>query len=312
MMSASGFDCGRCGNPLEREELIDGASTGNEKQTQLASQMKPFLEMLKGIDSEVVPNNDFETAFSHAVPVPRNEDINPTRPTVSIDPPKGPPATVKGMAQVAAAPLDVIVTTTSEKSAAEQTAEAQRKATIAAQNTLPEWHTKSTVTGQSTIAVRKDSDVLPNGTTSTKDEDEDTKDGNNVDDELTAYYAQMAQEREQEAQAEAESDEEDEDEGDFEDVGLGASAGGTPSSSVSAGSSGKLNGILKRKESESGSSAVITSTSTPAASFGAAGEEEGPAVKKVKFETAENGRGEGEQAGKESDEDDEAEFEDAL
>lgn len=313
MMSNTGFDCGRCGNTLEREELTDGASTGNEKQTKLASQMEGFLKMLQNIDSEVVPSNDFDTAFSLAVPVQRNEETNPARVTVSLAKPSGPPTAVKGMTQINATPLDVTVTTSSERTATEKAAEAQRKAAIAAQNTLPEWHTKSTVTGQSTIAARKDSELQIKSSISPKGEDEDSKDGTKIDDELTAYYAQMAQEREKEAREEAESDDE---EGDFEDVGLAGSGAGTPSSSVSTGSTGRLTGILKRKESESGSSAAITSTSTPAASFTAVGEDEGPAVKKVKFEKQESAvqsrRGSGGQLDKDSDEDDEAEFEDAL
>ena len=314
MMSATGFDCGRCGGPLEREELKDGASTGNEKQTKLASQMEGFLKMLQQIDSEAIPNNDFDTAFSLAVPVQRNEETNPARTTVPLALPNGPPTAVKGMTQVTAIPLDITVTTSSERTAAEKAAEAQRKAAIAAQNTLPEWHTKSTVTGQSTVAARKDSELQTNGTILSKDEDEEQKDGTKVDDELTAYYAQMAEEREKEAQADAESD--DEDEGDFEDVGLGGSAVGTPSSSVSAEPSTRLNGILKSRDSESGSSAPITNAPTPAASGAAADEDEGPAAKRVKFESQENGVESKvkleSQASKDSDEDDEAEFEDAL
>ena len=313
MASLSGFDCGRCGNPLEREELKDGASTGNEKQTKLASQMEGFLKMLQHIDLEVIPSNDFDTAYSLAVPVQRNEETNPARMTVPLPALNGPPTAVKGMTQVSTAPLDVTVTTSSERTAADKAAEAQRKAAIAAQNTLPEWHTKSTVTGQSTVAVRKDSELQTNGTALLKDEDEDQKDGNKIDDELTAYYAQMAQERENEAQEEADSDDE---EGDFEDVGLNGSAVGTPSSSVSAEPNGRPNGILKRKSSESGSSAPITSTSTPAASGVPPDEEEVPVAKKVKFESKEiavetSGAAE-DQANKDSEEDDEAEFEDAL
>ena len=313
MASISGFDCGRCGNPLDREELKDGASTGNEKQTKLASQMEGFLKTLQKIDSEVIPSNDFDTAYSLAVSVQRNEETNPARMTVPLPALNGPPAAVRGMTQVTTTPLDVTVTTSSERTAAERAAEAQRRAAIAAQNTLPEWHTKSTVTGQSTVAARKDSELLTNGTALLKDDEEDQKDSNKIDDELTAYYAQMAQERENEAIAEADSDD---DEGDFEDVGLGGSAAGTPSSSVSVEPNGRPNGILKRKTSESGSSAPITSTSTPAASGVPLDEEEVPAVKKVKFESkesaAETAGAAVDKATKDSDEDDEAEFEDAL
>jgi len=312
-MSPTGFDCGRCGASLEREELADGASTGNEKQTKLASQMEGFLKMLQNIDSEDIPSNDFDTAFSLAVPVQRNEETNPARMTVPLAVPNGPPAAVKGMTQVTAIPIDVTVTTNLERTAAEKAAEAQRKAAIAAQNTLPEWHTKSTVTGESTVASRRDSELQTNGTALLKDEEVDQKDGNKIDDELTAYYAQMEQEREDEAQEDADSDDEEDD---FEDVGIGGSAAGTSSSTVSAERSSRRPGILKTKSSESGSSAPVTNAPTPAASGVAADEDEGPTAKKVKFEGQENGVetkvGAGDQVAKDSDEDDEAEFEDAL
>ena len=316
MASPIGFDCGRCGNPLEREELQDGAATGNEKQTKLASQMDGFLRMLQHIDSEVIPSNDFETAFSLAVPVQRNEETNPSRTTVPLVVPNGLPTAVRGMTQITAIPLDVTVTTSSERTAAEKAAEAQRKAAIAAQNMLPEWHTKSTVTGESTVSVRKDSEQHTNGSILSKEAEEDQKEGNKSDEELTTYYAQIAEEREKERLAEAEADSDD-DEEDFEDVGLGPSAAGTPSSSVSAEPANRLNGILKSSRSESGSSAPVTNNPTPSASFAEADEEDGLVAKRVKFESRENGAEV--KAGlsvkeekKDSDEDDEAEFEDAL
>ncbi len=322
MSPTTGFDCGRCGNSLEREERSDGASTGTEMSTRFASQMGPFVDMLKKIDNEIIPANDFDTAFSMAVPVLRNEDTDSKAATVPLAAPKGLPTTVKGITQVAAGPLDVIVTSSAERTTAEKAAETKRKATIAAQNTLPEWHAKSTVTGES-LTARKDSEQHVNGALLSNEDEEDQKDGNKLDDELTAYYAQMAQEAENEKQKGEDPDSDDEEEDDFEDVGIGASAIGTPSSSISgdptASHEGKPNGILKRKESESGSSAPVTDTHTPAASGAAVDEEEGPAAKKVKFEGQEFGVAKvkvgpsaAEEQDKDSDEDDEAEFEDAL
>ena len=233
--------------------------------------------------------------------------------TIPFATPNGPPAAVKGMTQVTAAPLDVTVTTNAETTEVEKAAELQRKAAIAAQNALPEWHTKSTVTGESTVAQRKDSELFTNGSVLPKAEEADPGDGSKIDDELTAYYAQMAQEKENELRDDADSDD---DEGDFEDVGLGASIAGTPSSSISAEPNGRPNGILKRKGSESGSSAAVTNASTPAASGGVADEDDGPVSKKVKFQDpgieVETGRGTVDQKDKDSDEDEEAEFEDAL
>ena len=307
------FICQRCGHALEREELVDGASTGNEKASKLASQMDKFLKMLIQIDNEVIPNNDFETALSLSVPVQRNQETNPKISSVPVSVPKGPPVGVKGVTQATAVPLDITITTTSESTAAEKAAEAKRKIEMAARNQMPEWHEKSTVTGEPSI-VKKDNELPPSGISFTKEEDVDLKDGVKEDDELAAYYAQIDQERENEAREDAESD--DEEEGAFEDVGVGVSAIGTPSSSMSADPNGRQNGGVKRKESESGSSVPVTATQSPNPSVTVSGYDEPPLVKKVKVQGGENGiRHDSAREDREkevSDEDEEAEFEDAL
>ena len=294
-----GFECHRCGGLLEREELNAGDATGHEKQSRLMSQLESLLGMLQQIDSEDIPNNDFETAISLSVPVPRDQGTGPPKTTV-VDNANGTPTAVKGMTQTTIIPLDVSVTAGSEKTAAEQAAEAQRKADIAAQNVLPAWHTHSTVTGESMVGQQKTSENQPNGNGLTE-EDEEKKDGSNVlNDELTAYYAQMAQEKEKEAREDREADESSgEEEDEFEDVGIVLSNVDTPSSSFA--------GEPKAKDSESGSSGPATGTSTPAGSVALVDGDIARAAKKVKFE--ENGV-EDIKAGKDSDEDEEVEFED--
>ena len=315
-----GFECHRCGGLLEREPDV-GDSTGHAKQSKLMSQLDGLLKMLQQVDAKEIPNNDFDTAFSLAVPVQRDMNVNPVQQRVASSAPKPPPAAVKGvMAQLVAAQLDVSVTTGSERSTAEQAAEAQRKANIAAQNALPVWHTTSTVTGESTVVGKKEGEQQANNGALLKEEEGERK-LSTEDEQLEAYYAEIEREREKEAR-EREAASEDEDDGDFEDVLGGASPNGTPSSSASGTPKGSQsshhNGSLKRKGSESGSSAPATNTSTPAGS-GQAVEEggDGPAPKKVKFEDQENGPSEvnseaGEPAEKDSDEDEEADFEDAL
>ena len=307
-----GFECHRCGGLLEREELTEGAATGHEKQSKLMSQLDGLLKMLQQIDSEDIPSNDFDTAFSHAVPIPRDHSINPGQKTQPLGQATGPPAAVKGITQVAAAPLDVSVTTSSERTAAERAAEAQRKADIAAQNILPVWHTTSTVTGETTVA-KKDNEQNVSGAIS-RDEDDDKKNYDVLNDGVAAYYAQLAKEQEQEAREDREGDESSGDEEDFEDVGIAVSAIGTPSSSMSADR--HFNGGARTKASESGSSAP-TNTSTPAPSGQVIEDEDAPLAKKVKFEMRGNGlagagAGAGGQEDKDSDEDEDAEFEDAL
>ncbi len=313
-----GFNCHRCGGLLDREPDA-GDATGHAKQSRLMSQLDGLLRMLQRVDSEDIPSNDFDTAFSLAVPVQRNTSTNPVQQRVPANPPKPPPAPVKGMmAPLVAAQLDVSVTTDPEGTTAEQAAEAQRKANIAAQNALPVWHTTSTVTGESTVVGKKEGEQQANGGALQKEEEEERK-ISAEDEQLEAYYAEIEREREKEAR-EQEAASEDEDEGDFEDV-LGATPNGTPSSSTTETPKGSQlsqpNGSVKRKGSESSSSAPATNTSTPAASGQAVEEGDGPVPKKVKFENQENGdkaiKSEaGEEVDKDSDEDEEADFEDAL
>ncbi len=291
--------CHRCGGVLEREEPNAGDAGGHEKQSRLMSQLEGLLGMLQQIDSEDIPNYDFETAISLSVPVPRDPGTGPARTTVAVNG-NGPPVSVKGMTQTSYVPLDVSVTAGSEKTAAEKAAEAQRKADIAAQNVLPAWHTHSTVTGELTGGQRAANDVQTNGTDLIKDEEEKKDGGNVLNDELTAYYTQMAQEKEKEAREDQEADDSSaEEEDEFEDVGITPSNVDTPSSSFA--------GDTKVKDSESGSSAPATGVSTPAGSGTIPDAEAPPAVKKVKFEEEQT---ENVKPGKDSDEDEEVEFED--
>lgn len=317
-----GFECHRCGGLLEREPDA-GDSTGHAKQSRLMSQLEGLLKMLQQVDSEDIPNNDFDTAFSLAIPVPRDTKGNPVSQRVHSTAPQPPPAAVKGMvSELVAAQINVSVTTGSEKTSTEQAAEAQRKANIAAQNALPVWHTTSTVTGESAVIAKKDGEQQLNGGALHKEEEDERK-ISAEDEQLQAYYAEIERERENEArEREAASDDEDEgeDEGDFEDV-FAASRNGTPSSSISGTPKGsqvsQLNGNGKRKDSESESSAPATNNSTPVASGQAIEEGDGPVTKRVKFENQEDGvsaiKSEaGERVDKDSDEDEEADFEDAL
>ena len=313
-----GFLCHRCDGLLERDDQAAGESGGHEKQSRLMGQLEKLLKLLQQIDSQDIPKNDFESALAVAIPVKRNEDINPMRPSAPSDGARGPPATVKGVAQVAA-PLEINLTTNSEKTAEEQAAEANRKATIAAQNILPDWIRSSTVTGQTTAAGVEERDRMANNASldTAKVEEDEKKDATVLNDELAAYYAQMQAEKEKEAQ-EDRDDSSGEDEAEFEDVGIDATNANTPSSFTSATTktikNGLPNGLLKAQTSESGSSAPGTGTSTPAGSQPVAADDNGRPVKRVRLEAQDNGIVENKAtpADKVSDEDEEAEFEDAL
>ena len=321
-----GFICHRCGANLEeRDDRNAGTSTGHEKQSKLASQLERLLKLLQQIDTEDIPNNDFEAAFAVAVPVQRNELVNPTRTTEPIKSGRGPPTAVKGLNANSIVPLEISLTTSSEKTIAEQAAEARRKAEVAAQNSLPVWHTKSTVTGESTALGLTQEEQLNNGDSAepVKVQGADKKENNVLNDELAEYYNQMLQEKANEAQQARDEDrssyDKDEDEEEFEDVSIRPSTNLTPSSTMSFpvndvknGGSGK--GSRKRgSDSGSGTHKRTDSNSTTAPDNG-----EGPAAKRVKTESQAD-RAEGDEpgagdieAGGDSDEDEEDEFEDAL
>lgn len=323
----SGFLCHRCGGILEREEPTVGDSAGSEKQVRLAAQLERLLTLLKDVDHATIPKNDFETALSLQVPVQRNKDVNPVRITVPIETNSGPPAAVKGIDQPIVQDLTVNLTSSTGKTAAEKNSEENRLASIAAQNALPIWHTQSTVIGGSSanndvkLGVKSDHIVdTISQTENTIEEDRTAISTSAVDesDELAAYYARMAQEKEKEEREDREDEEgestDDDGEGDeFEDVDIKA----TPSSSQSnikakdvgnlkpspGGMTREINELL----SESGSSVPGSIASTP----DVVADSNGPATKRVKVEAA-NGCGGSEANPPVSDEDEDAEFEDAL
>ena len=314
------FLCHRCKGVLERDDVSAADMAGHERQSKLMAQLDRLLRIMPEIDSQTVPKNDFETAFSVAVPINRDEEINPIRKTEAVDPGRHQPAPVRGIA-VTAAPIQVSLTTNDERAAIDR-AEAQRQAKILEQNRLPSWHTNSTVTGEVTAVGNKERERLAARNSRTFEPiktEEDKKMQNNVlDDELAAYYAQMAQEKAKEAQEDQSSAEDEDDE--FEDVDVGVSGVGTPSSSMSGAPNGSqapsTNEKRTKLESESSSSAPGTSFSTPAPS-GPVPEETGrlSPVKRVKLEQS-NGTiisvGAVDGSGKDSDEDEGVEFEDAL
>ncbi|KAL9102183.1 MAG: hypothetical protein Q9163_002631 [Psora crenata] len=313
-----GFECHRCGGPLEREERQEGESTGHEKQSKLMSQLDGFIKMLQQIDNQDIPNNDFDTALSLAVPIQRDATVNPLRPYQPVDKLQNSSA-AKGLTQASIVPLDVSVTTTSDRTAAEQAEEAKRKANIAAQNVLPVWHTTSTVTGEQTVVSNKEGEAQLNGNPLIKREEEEKKDTNVLNDELTAYYAQMLQEKEKEAREDREADgSSGDDDDEFVDVQVGSTTVDNPSSSIPVSAHGAEGNRAVRsgKPSGSESSAPATTASTPiAGTAGTQAESESPALKKVKFEDAANGASGHKQPGndtleKDSDEDEGMEFED--
>ncbi|KAK1141494.1 hypothetical protein N8T08_009034 [Aspergillus melleus] len=308
LYSEEGFECQNCGAILERTEDVKGTEgidrTGHEKNSKLMAQLDAMLKLLKQIDSVEIPPNDFDTAWDHKVDVVRNQAINPTRAAVVV-PSKT--EAVRGNTKTDAGALEISLTSSEEKSAAEQAEEVARKAAVEKQNALPVWHTHSTVStgpaaGGGTIKSEGGVDIK----SEIKDEDDEQKPAvDALDDKLAAYYAEMERERALQAQEDASSADEDSDEFDeFEDVGVSASE--TASPAVGSGSLGNggptsvpsATGIKRELDADSGTSGVPTASATPSTTAF----EDGPAAKKIKVEP--------EVKKEESDEDDEEEFED--
>lgn len=244
------------------------------------AQLDKMLKLLKQIDSVEIPPNDFDTAWDHKVEVLRNHQTNPIRPAIPV-PPKAQDAT-RTTSKTDSAALEISLTSSAEKSAAEQEEEAKRKAAVEKQNALPVWHTHSTVNANNagTTTVKNEA-----GVPIKQDVDEDQKPSlDELDDKVAAYYAEMEREKALQAQEDASSaDEDDSDDFDeFEDVNVSGQSGpGTPATgpaptSVPTPSSG-VAGI--KREHDTGSSAAPSSVGTPSTPA-----DDGPAMKKVKTE----------------------------
>lgn len=288
LVSDEGFECQNCGAVLERTEDVKGVEgtdrTGHEKNSKLMAQLDNMLKLLKQIDSVEIPPNDFDTAWDHKVEVVRDQRIHPTRAAIPV-PPRQQDA-LRSNVKTDAAGLEISLTSSEEKSAADQAEEAARKAAVEKQNALPVWHTHSTI---SASAAGNIGNLKPETSIGVKSElaDEDQKPTlDALDDKVAAYYAEMAREKALQAQEDASSEEEDSDEfGDeFEDVGgiSGPSGPGTPGGPASASftSAPSVTGIKREHDTASSVSAGQSSVDTPSTPA-----DDGPEAKKIKVES---------------------------
>lgn len=358
LYSDEGFECQSCGAILERTEDVHGTEgvdrTGHEKNSKLMAQLDKMLKLLMQIDSVEIPPNDFDSAWDHKVDVVRNQRTHPARQAIAV--PAKKQEAIRGNAKTDATALEVSLTSTEEKSAVEQADEAARKAAVEKQNALPVWHTHSTVStaagnvnntttaaatnnnNNNTAAVKPEPDVPVKPEIKTEETEERKPNADALDDQVAAYYVEMAKEQAlQQAREDAStpddegSDEEFDEE--FEDVGAVSGSNGpdTPASapapatanaSATAGPTSApavaapaptptpsdkpepVAGVKRELDADYAvsSSAPQTTTATPSTSTPEIGE---PAAKKVKVEDGPPVKKEDEV----SDEDDE-EFED--
>ena len=279
-------------------------------------QIDPLLSLLKKIDAEVIPPNDFASAMAVAVPVRRNEAIHPTQ-VYEVVKTEG---KNKGTEIKSEAMADIEVNISSGMDNEEAERVKAQKARQEAQNALPSWHTQSTVglgAGTGLKAEQGTLDAAANGTSPTvatsssvttiKKEDGESKEGivEAAKEELFGweeYYANIQQEQERRDQLPppSESEFEDEDDDGFEEVEIGSTASisgangingisgvNTPISSNSASvpPSGTLNGSgSKRKIDDGPHGNGMSGAETGASSLaGTPSRDESP-TKKIKLE----------------------------
>ncbi|KAJ5777162.1 hypothetical protein N7520_000408 [Penicillium odoratum] len=284
LVSDEGFECQNCGAILERTEDVKGVEgidrTGHEKNSKLMAQLDNMLKLLKQIDSVEIPPNDFDTAWDHKVEIARNQNTHPVRAAIAVAPRQQ--DVTRANVKTDAANLEISLTSTEEKSAAEQAEEAARKAAVEKQNQLPVWHTESTV-NRETVG---DGQIKNEAGVPVKAElgDEDQKPSlDALDDKVAAYYAEMAREQALQAEEDASSGEEDSDEfDDFEDVGVSGQSGpATPATAPGPTSaptpSSAVAGV--KRELDTASSAAPSSVGTPSTPA-----DDEPAAKKIKME----------------------------
>ena len=137
-----GFLCHRCGYVLTHD--VERQSGSHQKSTRMNTQFKFITEMLQRIDAVVVPDNDFDSAFTNRRVVVRDttHQIADSNAFEAMER----PTAVKGT-NTGSTKITVEFASGDGPSEEEKAAELARKEKIAKQNALPEWMATSTVSG---------------------------------------------------------------------------------------------------------------------------------------------------------------------
>ncbi|CAK7264096.1 hypothetical protein SEPCBS57363_000897 [Sporothrix epigloea] len=214
----AGFMCHRCGSVLRHGD--GGNSGGHERSTRMNNQFKFITDLLPKIDSVVIPDNDFETAFNGRRPVMR-DSTHQTHSSVGVDAMNRPTA-VKGMANTGPSTLSVSIQAGSGPTEEEKAEERLQRERVAQQNALPSWMSNSTITGEAfktDIAAginTLDDDV--------KDPTNKAKTDTNAEADIDDYFLRLKKQQAAEAankngdEDDEEDGEEDDEEEEFEDV----------------------------------------------------------------------------------------------
>jgi transcription initiation factor TFIIE subunit alpha len=248
-----GFMCPKCDGILKNKETKEEDQPENDDElARFNKQFGPFLSLLQQVDETVIPAVTGESALADARPLPRDELRNPAARSTPVNEPVVRPTAVRGIT-TGPEKIEINLMTNSETSAADYAAEQERRAKVAAQNQLPEWHIKSTISGEAT-GKGKDDVRDPNlHDIPLKHEDDDDDIKKEDSSALDAYYAALQAEQERKAKEEEEEEEEDEDEDEdeFEDV--------TTAPAPAAETNGDAEPDAKRIKVEDSKPAVVSS-----------------------------------------------------
>ncbi|KAF2112647.1 hypothetical protein BDV96DRAFT_154842 [Lophiotrema nucula] len=222
---ASGFLCRTCDHPLDSLYTGDTLEPENDDTPAKFNRVfAPLLKLMQRIDEVTIPHIEGEDAVKGAVPLPRDNVLNPAARHEVVDNYTVRPQTVKGIA-TAAEKIEVQIATNQEYTEAARAAEQQRQAKIAQQNLLPEWHTKSTVIEDKSANGAQGATGGLNGAATPSIKAETAEEKAAKDPELDAVFAALEEQRRQEdaaaAAEEEEEDDDDDDEDEFEDVDVG-------------------------------------------------------------------------------------------
>ncbi|KAI8964870.1 hypothetical protein F5Y11DRAFT_58130 [Daldinia sp. FL1419] len=211
-----GFLCHRCNTVLVFDP--DREAGGHELSTRLNNQIKFIIEVLPKLDTIDIPDVDFETLFSQATPVYRDQ-ANKLTPSTVVDSLVKPTA-VRGMANTGPQSIAISITDTDGPTEAEKEAERARKEEVAQMNALPEWHTRSTVSGLSFAGDTKPTSAIKTDDNTDKKSDElvgDSSHDKAMEELFKNLQKSQAEEARRKAEQEAEEEEEEEEESEDED-----------------------------------------------------------------------------------------------
>ena len=217
-----GILCKRCRHPLdgiaeEENGAGNAAAAGHEVQSRLNAQMMAFEDLLRRIDSAEIPENTFDDAISKAVPVKRDDAVNPSAKTTVVEKSRLPPQTVHGMKTEEKIEISLM---SDEARKEQERVEAEAREKFRAQNQLPSWYTNSTL-DQDSKDNASGANGLSNGGPSLEADGSEAKvDKKHEDDEeqkkkdadlLESIYAMDADNDDEDDESEDEDDDEEED-----------------------------------------------------------------------------------------------------